>query len=418
LIYVAILGYGVVGSGIWQVLAQNRTYIERKASQPIEVKRVLDTRKFPGNPVEKVLTSDYADILKDKDIQIIAEAIGGLEPAYSYVKQALLANKHVCTSNKELVIKHGAELLALAKERGLNFMFEASVGGGIPIVRPMNLSLTTDEVIGVAGILNGTTNYILTQMSMVNKNFEEALAEAQERGYAEKNPTADVEGYDSCRKLAILLSLAIGRQVNYEAIHTEGITALTQEDFAFATHFGYVIKLMADGRITSMGIEALTVPMLIHSSHPLSMVADVFNGVLVQARMTDSVMFFGRGAGKLPTASAVVSDIVDISKHLDQHIEHIWSTESAMLLPLSSYRRQKMIRVSFNDRERAMSLIQEYMEPASIVEISEYSGQLAWLSQCEPENKTIEKLARLAESKVFIGEPRILRIFEPTKSDE
>jgi homoserine dehydrogenase len=186
LVDIAILGYGVVGSGIWQVLAQNRVHIEKKSGQAIKVKRVLDARTFPGDPVEKVLTNEYADILNDPDIQIIAEAMGGTEPAYTYVKQALQAGKHVCTSNKELVIKHGAELLALAKERCLNFMFEASVGGGIPIVRPMNLALTTDEVIGVAGILNGATNYILTQMSLFGKNFADALAEAQEHGYAEK----------------------------------------------------------------------------------------------------------------------------------------------------------------------------------------------------------------------------------------
>jgi homoserine dehydrogenase len=410
---IAILGYGVVGSGVWQVLAQNHVQIEKKAGQAIRAKRVLDTRSFPGDPVEKVLTNDYADILNDPDIQIIAEAMGGTEPAYTYVKQALLAGKHVCTSNKELVIKHGAELLALAKERDLNFMFEASVGGGIPIVRPMNLALTTDEVIGVAGILNGTTNYILTQMSLFGKNYAEALAEAQEHGYAEKNPSADVEGYDSCRKLAILLSLAIGQQVNYEAIPTEGITALTRDDFAFAAHFGYAIKLMAEGRVAPTGVEALTAPMLVHSSHPFFAVTDVFNGVLVQARMTDNVMFLGRGAGKLPTASAVVSDIVDISKHLRQHVAYIWSAAPATVLPLSGYSRKKMIRVSCSNRERALAAIKEFTALDSIAEMPEYPDQLAWMSPSEPEHETNANLATLAANEVFTGAPRVLRVFDP-----
>lgn len=402
-----------MGSGVAQVLAQNRMYIEKKAGQSVEVKRVLDVRAFPDDPVNAVLTHDYADILNDDDIKIIAEVIGGVEPAYTYVKQALLAGKHVCTSNKELVIAHGAELLALARERELNFLFEASVGGGIPIVRPMNLALTTDEIVGVAGILNGTTNYILTQMNAFGKTFAEALKEAQTLGYAEKNPSADVDGYDACRKLAILLSLATGKQVDYEDIRTEGITKLTGEDFAFARYFGYHIKLLVDGRITPSGVEALTAPMLVHHQHPLANVADVFNGVMVQAKVTDNVMFFGRGAGKLPTAGAVISDIVDAAKHLHRHIMHTWSSERMQVLLSDGYVKRRMIRIEYSSKANALEVIRSVMGVEYIYELQEYPYQLAWLSPYESESAFTHRLDTLAQSPDIAEVLSVLRIYEP-----
>jgi homoserine dehydrogenase len=406
---IAILGFGVVGSGIWECLDRNRTHIERKAGQAITVKRVLDIRSFPGQPVEAVLTHDFEDIINDKDIQIIAEVMGGLEPAYTYVKQALLAGKHVCTSNKELVSVHGAELLAIAREKALNFMFEASVGGGIPIVRPLNVALTTDEIAGVAGIINGTTNYILTQMSVYNKDFGDMLEEAQQLGYAEKDPTADVQGYDTCRKLAILLSLATGKQVDYRQIHTEGITGITRLDFTFARHFGYTVKLLADGRVKDNGVEALTVPMLVHHSHPFYTVSDVFNCVLVQAKMTNDVLFTGRGAGKLPTAGAVISDIVDVANHLHRHIQHSWSSEGMPVLPLASYRKRKMVSVKYTDRKKALETIGE----RNIFDCPNNNGCIAWLTDYETEEATRETVDKLSKSGHFTGTPKVLRIYEP-----
>jgi homoserine dehydrogenase len=406
MVNIAILGYGVVGSGIWEVLNQNRTHIEKKAGQAIVVKRVLDIRRFDGDPVEPLLTADFGDILNDPDIQIIAEVIGGIHPAYDYVKQALLAGKHVCTSNKELVVAHGAELLAIAKQNDLNFMFEASVGGGIPIIRPLNLALTTDEIVGIAGIINGTTNYILTQMSVYGQSFADALAEAQAKGYAEKDPAADIEGHDPCRKLAILLSLATGRQVDYNAIHTEGITQLTGEDFEFARHFGCTIKLIIDGRLTPGGVQAITAPMLVHQSHPFYTISDVFNCVLVQTKITDNVLFTGRGAGKLPTAGAVVTDIVDISKHLHRHIHHIWSGEATPVLPVSQYEKRRMLRVKYTDKEKALAVIGD-------AQSFTLKNQIAWLTECESEQKTQSTVDRLMQSNCLSEPPRVLRLYEP-----
>ena len=410
--HIAILGYGVVGSGIARVLQHNRSRVEKKAGRAIAVKRVLDVRDFPGDPVSSILTHNFEDILNDDEIKIVAEVIGGIEPAYTFVKQALLRGKHVCTSNKELVIKHGAELLEMARERELNFLFEASVGGGIPIIRPMNLALTTDEVAAVAGILNGTSNYILTHMGLYGKSFAEALSEAQALGYAEKDPSADVGGYDACRKLAILLSLATGSQVDFEQIHTEGIESLARADFAFARAFGYDIKLLADGRVTPGGVEALTAPMLVHNRHPLSNVAGVFNGVLVQAVMTDNIMFVGRGAGKLPTACAVVSDIVDITKHLNRHIIHIWSRERAAVAPVSGYIKKRMVRIEYTDKTGAMEAFRGRAEaPPCFLE--EFPNQMAWISPPETESDSAESLKSLAQAPGVVKIHSCLRVYQP-----
>jgi len=413
MVKIAILGYGVVGSGIMQVLDWNRERIALKAGCEIGVKHVLDIRDFPGDPIEKILTRDVDEILSDPEIKIVAEVIGGVEPAHTFVKKALLAGKHVCTSNKELVVNHGAELLSIARDRELNFLFEASVGGGIPIVRPMNLALTTDEIVGVAGILNGTSNYILTQMEDSGRTFGDALAEAQSLGYAEKNPEADVEGYDACRKLAILLSLATGRQVNYKEIHTEGITSLDAADFAFAREFGYHIKLLVDGRVFAERVEAVTAPMLVSKSHPLANVADVFNGVLVQAKVTDDVMFFGRGAGKLPTAGAVVSDIVDIAKHLGRHIMHVWTSERMPVADAESCVKRRMARLEYNDLQRAADMIRVVFGASEYTELPGYPGQLAFIAPCEAERDFNRKYAGLSTSPAVAKTFPALRVYEP-----
>ena len=240
---IAVLGYGTVGSGVVEILDANAESISKKAGQPIEVKSVLDLRDFPGDPIQEKIVHDIDLVINDDEIDVVVEVMGGVEPAFTFVKRALEAGKSVCTSNKALVAAHGAELLAMAKERSLNFMFEASVGGGIPIIRPLNQALTADEITKITGIMNGTTNYILTKMSNDGSSYEEVLKEAQALGYAERNPEADVEGYDACRKIAILTSLADGRTVNFEEITTEGITKISNEDFAYARKLNSVIKL-------------------------------------------------------------------------------------------------------------------------------------------------------------------------------
>ena len=401
MVQIAILGYGVVGSGILKVLEQNRVHIEKQARCSLGVKYVLDKRDF-SQTLGSLFTQDFETILKDDEIQIVAEVMGGLEPAYDYVKRALLRGKHVCTSNKELVAKHGAELLAIAEERDLNFMFEASVGGGIPVVRPINLALTTDEIIAVSGILNGTSNYILTQMSSLNKSYDEALTEAQKLGYAEKDPIADVGGFDACRKLAILLSLATGQQVDFEDILTESISEISPADFAFARAFGFNLKPMVHGLINTSGVSALSAPMLVYHQHPISAVSGVFNGVFVQAKATGNVMFYGKGAGQLPTAGAVVSDMVDIAKHLHRHIIYSWSSTKANILPHDCYVTRKLVRISCDKPEK----IHEISKESPVMELPDYPGQLAWLTPYESEKATLDRLKGLSVN-------RILRVYEP-----
>jgi homoserine dehydrogenase len=394
MINVAILGYGIVGSGVAQVLFENRKQIEAKAGSPVRLTRVLDLRDFPGSIVESILTKDVSDILNDPDIHIVIETMGGDEPAHSFVSQALRAGKHVCTSNKELVINHGAELLALAKARNVSFLFEASVGGGIPVIRPINMSLTADEILSVSGILNGTTNYILTHMSLFNAGFDDALKEAQQKGFAEKDPSADIGGHDACRKLAILLSLCTGHNVNVGEIHTEGISNLTEADFAFARRFGYMIKLIADGRVTPDGVEAVVAPMLVHHTHIFYSVHDVFNCVQVQARMNDRVIFHGKGAGMLPTAAAVVSDIVDICRNLKSHIPHNWSDIPANVLPTGGYVKKKLARINYSYELITIARLESVWSNQTVFtcQLPGYPKQMAFMINGETETESAEKL--------------------------
>ena len=317
----AILGYGTVGSGVAEVLSCNQELIAKRAGNPIEVKYILDLRDFPGDPNETKVVHDIEVILQDPEISIVCETMGGNEPAYTFSKRALEAGKSVCTSNKELVANHGAELLRLARENGCNYFFEASVGGGIPIIRPINNCLTAERIVEVSGILNGTTNYILTKMEQEGMLFEEALGQAQALGYAERNPEADVEGYDACRKIAILSSLAFGQQVDFEDIYTEGITSITAEDIRYATAMNKSIKLLGNSWRVDGKIYAMVCPMLLDNAHPLSGVNDVFNAIFVRGNMVDETMFYGKGAGKLSTASAVAADVVDCVKHTGKNIK-------------------------------------------------------------------------------------------------
>ena len=330
---IAVLGYGTVGSGVVEVLNTNGASIAKRAGETIEVKSVLDLRDFPGDPIQEKIVHDIDLIINDPEIEVVVEVMGGVEPAFTFVKKALEAGKSVCTSNKALVAAHGPELLEMAKERKLNFMFEASVGGGIPIIRPLNQSLTADEILEISGILNGTTNFILTKMDKEGVSYEEVLKEAQKLGYAERNPEADVEGYDACRKIAILSSLACGKQVDYEDIYTEGITKLTDLDFMYAKEMGLTIKLIGSAKKTGNRFSAMVSPKLISNEHPLAGVNGVMNAIFVKGNVLGDVMFYGAGAGKLPTASAVVSDVVDAVRHLGENVETKWSQEKLELIP-------------------------------------------------------------------------------------
>lgn len=345
MINVAVLGYGTIGAGVVEVLTTNADSIEKKAGQGIVVKRILDLRDFPGDPHQDKVVHDYKIIEEDEDIQVVVECMGGLEPAYTFVKTALLQGRSVATSNKELVAKYGAELIGIAEEKKVNFLFEASVGGGIPIIRPLTQCLTADVIEEISGILNGTTNYMLTKMEEEGMAFDEVLKEAQEKGYAELHPEADIEGYDACRKIAILTSLACGKQVDFEDIHTEGITNITAEDFRYAAKMKKCIKLLGKSWNDDGKLYAMVCPMLIDHYHPLAGVKDVFNAIFVHGNMVDDTMFYGRGAGKLPTASAVAADVVDCVKHMGTHIKIIWEQEKRELSDFSSFERKYFVRM-------------------------------------------------------------------------
>lgn len=349
---IAVLGYGTIGSGVVEVVKTNAESIARRTGEEVEVKYVLDLRDFPGDPVQEILVHDYSVIAEDDEIGIIVETMGGTKPAYEFVKTALLNGKSVCTSNKELVAAHGAELIHIAREKSVNFFFEASVGGGIPIIRPLNQCITADEIEEINGILNGTTNYILTKMSDEGADFADVLKEAQALGYAEKDPTADVEGYDACRKIAILTSLAYGKQVDYEDIYTEGITKITAEDFMYAKKVNSAIKIFGTSRKENDKIYAMVAPQMVNSEHPLYSVNGVFNGISVTGNMLGDVMFYGAGAGKLPTASAVVADVVAAVKHQGENVPVTWSAEKLEITPMDEMENKFFVRVSEADRDK------------------------------------------------------------------
>ena len=326
MVSVAIMGHGVVGSGVAEILLTHKQKLYASLGEEIYIKKILDLREFPDSPIADRFTKNFEDIINDLEIRVVVEVMGGLNPAYDFVKRCLKAGKSVVTSNKELVAAHGAELLALAKEENVNFMFEASVGGGITIIRPMNQCLVANNVREVAGILNGTTNFILTKMIEDGMQFDEALKLAQDLGFAERNPAADIEGHDACRKICILASLAYGKHVYPENVHTEGITDITLDDVNLAEAFGYVIKLIGRVKKLESGkIDILTAPMLVPFKSQLSNIDNEFNGIMVRGDCTGDVVFYGKGAGKLPTASAVVADVVDCCKHLKARRFLFWA---------------------------------------------------------------------------------------------
>lgn len=345
MIKVAVLGYGTVGSGVVEVIEKNKELVNRKATQELDIKYILDLRDFPGDPYEAKVVHDFNIILEDDEVNIICETMGGVGAAYSFTKSALERGKSVCTSNKELVAKHGPELLEIAKEHNCNYLFEASVGGGIPIIRPLNYSLTAEKIESITGILNGTTNYILTKMEREGADFADVLKKAQEKGYAERNPEADVEGYDACRKIAILSSLMTGKNVDSEKIYTEGITKITSADFLYAKECGYTIKLLAKSEMVGDDeVLAMVAPFMVSKEHPIAMVNDVFNAVFVTGNMLGDSMYYGRGAGKLPTASAVVSDVIDCARHQGKVITCFWDKEDIRLADVADVERCFFLR--------------------------------------------------------------------------
>ncbi|MDE5680263.1 MAG: homoserine dehydrogenase, partial [Lachnospiraceae bacterium] len=347
MIQAAVLGYGTVGSGVVEVIEKNADMVGRNAGEEIHVKYILDLRDFPGDPHEKDIIHDFNQIIEDDEVKIICETMGGVGAAYDFTKRALTAGKSVCTSNKELVAAHGPELLAIAGEHNCNYLFEASVGGGIPIIRPMKDALTAERIEAVTGILNGTTNYILTKMEKEGADFESVLKLAQDKGYAERNPEADVEGHDACRKIAILSSLMTGQNVDYRKIYTEGITKITAQDFAYAGAMGMSIKLLAMSRKIGEQTLAMVAPFLISEESPLYMlrtVSGVFNAIMVRGNMLGDSMFYGRGAGKLPTASAVVADVVDCARHIGESLMCFWDAEEAALMSIDDVERKFFFR--------------------------------------------------------------------------
>ena len=364
MIQIAVMGFGTIGSGVFDVVNTNGEILKKNVGEEVKVKYVLDIREFPGHPVEKVLVHDVDTIMNDPEVSIVVETMGGVEPAFTFVKKALEAGKSVATSNKELVAKKGAELLALAKSKNVNFFFEASVGGGIPIIRPLLSCLTADDIQLISGIVNGTTNYILTKMNREGTSFEDALKEAQANGYAERKPDADVLGFDACRKIAILWSLVLGKRVDFEDIYTEGITKITTADFAYANKLNWEIKLLASGWKKDGEIYAMVAPALVKSGNPLHAVSDVFNAILVHGNMVDDVMFYGRGAGKDATASAVVGDVVEAAKNPGKTIYEGWTEEKYNLSDIKTAVRRFLVRVNNEDLEAAKAAFacEELME--------------------------------------------------------
>ena len=392
MIQVAVMGYGTVGSGVVEVIEKNKEEINKKSNEALNIKYILDLRDFPGDPYEDKIVHDVEVILNDPEVQIICETMGGLKPAYEFTKRALMSGKSVCTSNKELVATHGPELIQIAHEHTCNYLFEASVGGGIPIIRPLNYSLTAEKIDAISGILNGTTNYILTKMEREGAAFEEVLKEAQEKGYAERNPEADIEGYDACRKIAILSSLMCGKNVRYQDIYTEGITKITADDFKYAKVMDCTIKLLGLAKEENGGLYAMVSPFLISKNHPLSMVNDVFNVVCVHGNMLGDSMYYGRGAGKLPTASAVVSDVVDCARHIGKIITCFWDAEDVKLTNVDEVERAFFVRVEKAKEQEAKETFGDVKEVTAGVD-----GEFAFVTGRMSEKEFNEKAEKVGE---------------------
>lgn len=394
------MGYGTVGSGVVEVLRTNENLINQRTGEEINIKYVLDLRTFPGDPVEKILIHDFEEIVNDPEIEIVVEVMGGLEPAYTFVKRCLLAGKSAVTSNKALVASYGTELLSIAKKQNVNFLFEASVGGGIPIIRNIHECLTADRIDEVTGILNGTTNYMMTKMFYNGDDYSDVLKEAQDKGYAELNPEADVEGQDACRKIAILSSIITGKEVDFKEIHTEGITKITKEDMMYAKEMGMTIKLLASAKRENDQICAIVSPVLLGQEHPLYSVNDVFNAVFVRGNVLGDAMFYGSGAGKLPTASAVVVDVIEAAKHKNENIMASWTEEKAQLVSLANTTKKYFVRMK-GTQEQLSDRLKQAFGNIRFVKVESLPEEFGFVT---------EKLSEAAYEEIASQFPEILHM--------
>ena len=386
---IGIIGFGVVGSGVYEIIRKNKDILTKKAGEEIDVKRILDIRDFSAHEDAHLFTKDFNDLAGDSEIDIVVETMGGIKFAYEYTKVLLSAGKSVVTSNKELVAAHGDEFFRIAKENNVRYLYEASVGGGIPIIRPLANDTAANDICEVSGILNGTTNYILTKMFKENESFEGALKTAQELGYAEKDPTADVDGFDACRKISILMSLVTGKKIPSEMVHTAGIRTISAEDVTYAAAIGCTIKLIGCGFTKDGKVNASVEPMLIPESCPLASVVDVFNGVMVKGNMVDNLMFYGRGAGKLPTASAVVGDIVDIVRSPGYNSYFTWGDgDESAIIPYEDVEAKFFIRITEDKKDKVKEIFGD-------VEIIKGVSDYGFVAPAMRVKELDEKLAKL-----------------------
>lgn len=402
---IAIMGHGTVGSGVSEILMTHKQKLFEAIGEEIKIKYILDLRDFPDHPLADRFTKDFNDIKNDRDVRIVVEVMGGLHPAYDFVKECLQLGKSVVTSNKELVAAYGAELLSIAKETNANFLFEASVGGGIPIIRPISQCLVANNVSEIAGILNGTTNFILTKMIEENMPFDDALKLAQNLGYAERNPDADVLGYDACRKICILASLAFSKHIYPDNVRCEGITNIKLEDVKYASIWGGVIKLI--GKVKKLQnnlVDIIVAPMFIPKSSQLSSIDDVFNGIMVRGDCTGDVVFYGKGAGKLPTASAVVADIVDCVKHLKSRKYLYWSDgDNSNVLPYTESITKMYIRVTSTNTDTAKNIINEIFSNVDYLENKDTNkNELAFITNELKFGEIEEKIQQLNDNNVNV----------------
>jgi len=400
---IAVLGYGTVGSGVVDLFEINAASIAKKAGEPIEVKYIVDIRDFSQDKNAEKFVKDFGVIENDPEVSVV-ETIGGTNPAYDFTKRALLAGKSVVTSNKELVAKHGAEFLQIAKEKNVNYLFEASVGGGIPVLRPIAQCLAANEIDEIYGILNGTTNYILTRMIKAGLTFEKALSEAQEMGYAERDPSADIEGHDACRKICILASLAFGRHIYPDYVKAEGITKVTLDDVRLAGKADMVIRLLGRTKLAPDGkVFAYVGPHLVPKSSPIASVEDVFNGIMVHGNMVGDTMFYGPGAGKYPTASAVSADVIDAVVHADKRRDIGWDDAGEeAVADMSAFTSKYYVRI---EGESARSAATQSFKDIEFIDDSHATAFItAEMSEAEFERK----LAALSERSEVLSRMRVL----------
>ena len=402
--HVAVMGYGVVGSGVASLLNKNHDHILKKSMQSeMELKYILDRRTFPGDPYENLVISDYSKIVEDDDVKIVVETMGGLHPAYEYVVACLKAGKHVVTSNKELVAAKGCELLQIADENNVNFLFEASVGGGIPIIRPISQCLAANDIDEIAGILNGTTNFILTKMITDGMTFEEALLLAQKNGYAERDPSADVDGHDACRKICILAALCFGKHVYPDYVHTEGIRNIALSDVEYARAWGGVIKLIAKAKKLEDGrVSVLVSPAFIQNHSQLASVDDVFNAILVRGDAIGDVVFYGRGAGKMPTASAVVADVIDCARNMNRKKFIAWQdcTDGYVADYLENVTAFYIRATTENAAATVAKINSLFGGVTTLARADAPEGEIAFVTSPVSEKELSEKLALVDEAKI------------------